>query len=211
MEAGTLWLVHGPASILAELIPAGILAPRAVLRQPPMMVAAVEILPENLPDAWSEGTATAFAIATALSQRAGQILPWKTVKDVITASLNARFTELEGTLGDWPCDYPAAQAIKLRVATAGVRSSTGSSSRDFGSLGAPSRGLVAHAELEPSEIQDLSEIVPQLLEIKAKAQVPLKFWLQVALGDRTQTPPDEAVQEVNKLLDNLQAGFHLEG
>ena len=30
------------------------------------------------------------------------------IKDVITASINARFAELDGTSDDWPCDYPAA-------------------------------------------------------------------------------------------------------
>jgi len=117
VESGTLWLVSGPASILAEPIPAGILTPKAILRQPPDMIAAAEILPENLPDAWSEEQATALSIATALSQKFGQTLPWKTVKDVIAASLNARFTELDATSGDWPCDYPAAQSIILKVAT----------------------------------------------------------------------------------------------
>jgi len=56
-EAGALWLVSGPASVLAEPIPAGVLTPNAILRQPPAMIAAAEILPENLPDAWSEGQA----------------------------------------------------------------------------------------------------------------------------------------------------------
>src|SRR5204863_4310093 len=67
VEAGALWLVSGPASVLAETIPAGILTPKALLRQPPAMIAAAEILPENLSDAWLEEQATALSIATALS------------------------------------------------------------------------------------------------------------------------------------------------
>ena len=99
VEAGALWLVNGPASLLAEPIPAGILGPKAVLRQPPARSAAAEILPENLPDAWTAGSATALSVLAALSQKVGQTLPWKSVKDVITASLQARFAELEETSG----------------------------------------------------------------------------------------------------------------
>jgi hypothetical protein len=98
---------------------------------------------------------------------------------VITSSINARFTELDGTSGNWPCDYPAAQSIKLKVASAP------SGRPGVGGIGpaTPSKCLVAHAELEPSEIQDLAEIIPNLLELKAKFNIPLKFLVQIELGD----------------------------
>jgi hypothetical protein len=206
VEAGALWLTSGPASVLAEPIPAGILTPKAVLREPPAMIAAAEILPENLPDAWSNGQATALSIATALSQRLGQTMPWKTVKDVITASINARFTELDGTSGDWPCDYPAAQSIKLKVASAPARRP------GQGGIGptAPTKCLVAHAELEPSEVQDLAEIIPNLLELKAKFNTPLKFRVQIELGDGKEKPSEETAKQINKLLKELKDGFALE-
>jgi hypothetical protein len=206
VEGGALWLVSGPASVLAEPIPAGVLTSKAILRQPPAMIAAAEILPENLPDAWSDGTATALSIATALSQKFGQTMPWKTVKDVITASMNARFAELDPTSGGWPCDYPAAQSIKLKIAS-------GPSGRPDGrSTGpaTPSTCFVAHAELEPSEIQDLAEIIPNLLELKAKFTIPLTFRVQLELGDGKERPSEEAAQEINKLLKGLKDGFELQ-
>jgi len=209
VEAGALWLVSGPASVLAEPIPAGVLTPRAILRQPPAMIAAAEILPENLPDAWSDGTATALSIATALSQKFGQTLPWKTVKDVITASLNARFTELDATSGDWPCNYPAAQSIMLKVATGGGGGPGGSGQGGFGGDVPGSTCLVARAELEPSEIQDLGDLVPKLLEVKAKADAPIKFKVQIELGDGKKTPPPDMVEEINTLLKDLKEGFRL--
>lgn len=206
VEAGALWLVSGPASVLAEPIPAGVLTPKAILRQPPAMIAAAEILPENLPDAWSEGQATALSIVTALSQRFGHTMPWKTVKDVITASINARFMELDGMSGDWPCDYPAAQSIKLKVASAPAGRPS------VGGIGpaTPSKCLVAHAELEPSEIQDLAEIIPSLLKLKAKFNTPLKFQVQIELGDGKEKPSEETAKEINKLLTDLKADFKLE-
>ena len=170
VEAGAFWLVNGPASLLAEAIPAGVLTPKAILRQPPAMIAAAEILPENLPDAWLEGQATALSIATALSQKFGQTMPWKTVKDVITASINARFAELDGTSGDWPCDYPAAQSIKLKVTTAPAAGFGGAARGGFGGTPANSKCLVAQTELEPSEIQDLGDIMPQMSGDQGESQ-----------------------------------------
>ncbi|MBT4822625.1 MAG: ATP-binding protein, partial [Lentisphaerae bacterium] len=87
VEEGRLWLTNGPASVLGEAIPTGVLTDQAVLHRPPAMIAAAEILPENLPDAWTDEGTSALAVATALSQKSEQTLPWKTVRDVITASL----------------------------------------------------------------------------------------------------------------------------
>jgi hypothetical protein len=133
-------------------------------------------------------------------------MPWKTIKDVITASINARFTELDGTSGDWPCDYPAAQSIKLKVAS-GPSGPLGV--RDIGSA-TPSKCLVAHAELEPSEIQDLAEIIPSLLALKAKFNTPLKFLVQIELGDGKERPSEETAKEINKLLKELKDEFEFQ-
>lgn len=205
VEAGALWLTSGPASVLAESIPVGVLTPKAILREPPAMIAAAEILPENMPDCWSEGQATALSVATALSQRFGQTMPWKTVRDVITASINARFVELDGTSGDWPCDYPAAQSIKLTVA------STPSGRSGGGGVGPTvhTKCLVAHQELEPSEVQDLGELIPSLLGLKARFSTPLRFRIQIELGDGKEMPSEEIAKEFNKLLKVVKDGFEL--
>ena len=210
VEAGTLWLTNGPASILAEPIPAGILTNPATLQKPPAMIAAAGILPENLPDAWVGDQTTALAVATALSQRFGQTLPWKTVRDVVGASLNARFTELEATSGKWPCDYPSAQGVKLKVATSGGKSggypSGGSSG---GKETREANSLVAEADLEPSEIQDLGDAIPKLLAIKSKSGCPLVFRVQVQLGGKDHVPAPETIAAINQILDDLKAGFQV--
>ena len=133
-------------------------------------------------------------------------MPWKTVKDVITASINARFAELDPTSGNWPCDYPAAQSIKLKIASG---PSGRPNVRGIGPA-TPSTCLVAHAELEPSQIQDLAEIIPNLLELKAKFTLPLTFRVQIELGDGKERPSEEAAQEINKLLKELKDGFELQ-
>ena len=109
VEAGKVWLLSGPASLLAETVPAGVLTPASTLCVPPAMIGVPEILPANLSEAWSGDETNALAIATALSQRAGKTLPWKTVKYVIDNSLQARFTQLADESAPWPCDLPAAQ------------------------------------------------------------------------------------------------------
>ena len=106
VEAGKVWLLSGPASLLAEPIPPGVLTAESTLCVPPAMLAVAEILPANLPAAWPGDGTNALAIATALSQKAGKTLPWKTIKDVIGASLNARFAQLVDGSAPWPCDLP---------------------------------------------------------------------------------------------------------
>ena len=164
------------------------------------MIAAAEILPENLPGAWQDDETNALSIATTLSQKVGETLPWKTVKDVIGASLQARFVDLIDGSGQWPCEFHAAQSIRLRV-------SAGGGDGGGGPGGTPPKVLVANAELEPSEIQDLGDAMPQLLDIKAKTNVPVKFHVRVELGDGDDLPPQEVVDQVNELLAELKDDF----
>lgn len=207
VESGSLWLTNGPASVLAEPIPTGVLTPAAMMQKPPAAISAAEILTENLPDAWKNEEATAMSIATALSQKFGQTLPWKTVRDVISASLNARFTELDPTSGDWPCEYPAAQGVKLKLASGGGRGGGGGFG---GGGGGATNTVVAQSELEPSDIQDLGDIIPQLLEIKNKSGLPLVFRVQIEFGDGKSEPNADSVAAINKLLEDLKDGFHLQ-
>lgn len=196
VENGTLWLLSGPASILAEPIPAGILNASTRLCIPPATIAAAEILPENLPDAWKDGFCSGLSIATSLSQRAGKTLPWKTIRDVISAGLQARFLEIAE--GNWPCDFPLSQFVKFKVKV-GVPVPPPQP--------APSGVLIADAELEPVEIQDLGDIMPKLLEIKAKANIPLRFHLRIELGDGKTKPTGEISKAVNTLLNTVKEGF----
>lgn len=212
VAAGKIWLTNGPASVLDEPIPTGVLMAQAVLRRPPAMIAAAEILPENLSDAWANGETTALAIATVLSQKGGLTLPWKTVCDVITASLNARFTQLDPTSGSWPCDYPSAQSVKLRVAAAGGKGA-GYGSGTGGGFGSSetheSNVKWAESKLEPSEIQDLGDAIPQLLGIKSKSGCPITFKVRIEIGDADHAPDAATVAEVNKILADLKSGFHV--
>lgn len=209
---GKVWLLSGPASLLAEPIPAGVLSPTAKLRVPPAMISAAAILPEPLPAAWKDGSTNALAVATALSQQAGHTLPWKTVRDVIGGSLQARFIALADGSAPWPCEMPAANTVKLKLAETGGGGTHGGTGGGFAGgagTGAGTKTLVAEATLEPSEIQDLGDIIPQLLEIKNKANTPLVFRIQIEFGDGVQKPDAQFTTAVNELLEGLKPGLKL--
>lgn len=199
VESGVLWLLNGPASILAEPLPAGVLTPSATLQSPPPQIAAAEILTQTLPGAWESDAATALSIATALSQKFGQTLPWKTVRDVIDNAIRARFAELDPTSGSWPCEFSGASTIKLKP-------STGAKALGVAGAAAPRKpnSLVAEADLTPSEIQDFGDIVPKILEIKAKHNFALKLRLQIEIDGGSTTPSDDVIRQLNQLLKNIR-------
>lgn len=204
VENGSVWLRSGPASILGEPIPSGVLTPAASISVPPPVITAAEILPENLPAAWQNDEATALAIATALSQKAANVLPWKRVRDAISASLQARFVEIVDGSAKWPCEFHAAQTIRLKVATGG-----GGLPGIGGAVGgAPPKVLAAGAYLDAAQIQDLGDKIDELLKIKAKSKVPIKFHLRIELGDGESVPPEEVIAEVNQVLRTL-IGFEV--
>lgn len=204
VESGILWLLSGPASILGEPIPAGVLNLKAELCAPPAVIAAAEILPENLPDAWKDGTSSGLSVATALSVKAGKTLPWKTIRDAIAGALNARFVEIVEGEEIWPCDFPSARVVKFRVAAGDTgRGGAGKPPR-------PSNVLVASADLEPAQIQDLADVIPKLLEIKTKSNVPIRFHLVIEIGDGKTLPPVEIATEVNAVLKNINDKLRVE-
>lgn len=210
VAAGKVWLLSGPASLLAEPIPAGVLAPSAKLRTPPALISAAAILPENLPSAWKDGGTTALSIATALSQQAGNTLPWKTVRDVIGGAIQARFVTLADDSAPWPCDLSGANTIKIKVAAAGTGGGTGGTGGGTGGGGpTPPNVRVAAADFEPSQMQDLGDLIPALLEIKAKAKVGMKFHVRLDIGDGTTRPTDEVVSDINSLLKDLGDDFRV--
>lgn len=174
VAAGTLWLVNGPASLLGEPIPAGVLTETVTLRPPPPAINVLELLPAALPEAWSDGPTTALAIAEALSRKVGLPLPWQTVREAIGGALRAHYLEVEG---GWPCEYAAARQVMLREKKAeSVKLKSGL--YGTGETVAPPQTSfkIAEAELPIHELQDLAEVAPELLHLAA-GQTPLRFFV----------------------------------
>jgi hypothetical protein len=212
VEEGKVWVLSGPASLLAEPIPAGVLTPAAKLRTPPGIISATAILPENLAAAWKDGTSNALAIATALSQQNGNTLPWKTVRDVINGALQARFITLVAGSAPWPCELPAVNTVKLKVAETGSGTGGGGGGTGGGWTVAEtaSKKLVAQADLEPSEVQDLADVIPQLLEIKSKASMTIAFRVRIEVGDGQTDPDADSTNAISKLLESISNDFKLQ-
>ena len=196
VEQGTLWLTAGPASVLGESVPAGVLSPSAMLRSPLERILVNELMAESIPGAWKDGRANALAIATALSHKAGMNLPWFTVRSVIEDGIRARWIEVSGEGAPWPCDVTGAQYVVLQVPErTDVREDP-----DGGFRPKPAGQLTAEAELEASGIQDLSDQIPDIM--KTAVGTGIKFTVRIELGG--ETPPDtENLEELNKILSEI--------
>jgi hypothetical protein len=54
------------------------------------------------------------------------------------------------------------------------------------------------------------DVVPKLLELKAKSKVPMLFQVRIELGDGTNLPPPSLAEQVNKLLATVKDGFRVQ-
>jgi len=199
VKEGKLWLTAGPASLFKEDIPAGILTDAAMLNPPPEDILPTDILPPGLPDAWAERETTAAAITTILSQRRGKILPWVTVREAIDAAFRARMLERTLDSGLWPCDWPGASAVKVRVPT----------EVPLAPPPLPPRPgvLTAEAELKTGELQDLADEIASI--VSAAAGLRLRFVIRVEV---TSTPPPtpEILSRINEALAKVSDKLKLE-
>ena len=204
VENGKLWLLFGPASLLEETIPEGILTDEAELRDPPQAFGATEILPETLSSAWENNHTTALSIASYLSNQAEASLPWKIVRDVIDSAIRARFIQLDEGSAPWPCDYPGSKDIKLVF-----NEKSGGGTGGGGTGGGGGAGQrTASAPLEPNQIQDLGDLIPALLEIKAQSNIDLNFHVDCHLKGQNGEIASEIIEKFNKLLTDIQEDFH---
>jgi hypothetical protein len=135
-------------------------------------------------------------LVTALSHKRGFVVPWRLVAQAIDGAVNARFLELaEGSAG-WPTEFAAAGAVKLRLLEEGAAP-----------LPPPATGVhVAEAELQPDQIQDLAEKLPELLH--ATAGLELRLRLRVELGGDSP-PSDDNLEEIRGILEEICRGLKL--
>ena len=188
VEQGTLWLISGPASILNETVPPGVLSASASLRPPPAPISVQEFMEAEIPDAWRDRKTNALALATALSNRRDVTLPWHTVKTAISGAIQANWLALSEESGDWPCDFSGAQHVLLEIP------------QEIHVPDPPpyrSGVLVAEAGLEAHGIQDLADQIPAI--IGAAIGTGLKFNIRIEFGGETRPDP-EAVEKINQLL-----------
>ena len=129
-------------------------------------------------------------------------LPWTVVRDAIDAALRASFIELDTDSGPWPSELAGAQNVRLKMPSGGPPKPKPKPVVRPGVF-------AAEAELEPNQIQDLGDLIPELLKLKAKANLNLKFHVRFEAGNESQPPDQAVIDEINKLLEGVQEGFEL--
>ena len=193
VEQGLVWLTSGPASILSEPVPPGVLSAAATLRPPPERIPVDEMMAESIPDAWQDGATNALGVATALSTRHGVTLPWPTVRTVIDDAIRAHWVELGADSSPWPSDFAGARHVVL-VIPADDKLREGRRQPDATK---PPGLLTAEAMLEANGIQDLADQIPEIT--RAAIGTDLKFNVRVEFGG-DEPPSAEAVARINALL-----------
>ena len=196
VERGLVWLTNGPASILGEPIPLGVLGASAILRRPPERIDVGELMADSIPDAWKDDKTNAFAIATALSTQRGITLPWITVQSAIEGGIRARWIELASDPSSWPCDLVRAQHAIFQVPTGkGINQGEGTPFEPK-----PRGLLTAEAVLETHSIQDLAEQIPAIA--KAAVGGSLRFNVRVEF-EGGLVPDMTVVETINGLLSEV--------
>ena len=199
VERGLLWLTNGPASILGEAVPAGVLTAAATLRPPPDPVAVDALTADSIPEAWKDGRSNALAVSAALSNKHGESLPWSIVRDALDTGIRARWIALAEESAPWPCELAGARNVVLRVPSEVVD--------PVDKLPPRPRGLlVAGGTLPADGIQDLADQVPALL--RAAVGHGLEFDVHVRFGGETPPEPD-AVDRINALLAEVSEDWKL--
>lgn len=198
---GRLWLTSGPASILGEDIPAGLLTNDALLQAPPAPVSATEVTPDGLPEAWTGKETTALTVAVALSKKAGQTLPWAVVREALDGAFRAGLLQRALDSGPWPCDCAGAQAVKIRRPEAGTTPLPGRK--------VPRPDVqMAEAHLSIGELQDLAERVAELAKLAAGAD--LRFIVRIELGASSKLGA-QSIARINDMLKEISPDLNLGG
>jgi hypothetical protein len=186
-------------------VPPGLLTDGAELQAPPAPVPPLNLLPGALPDAWQKGRTTALSIAAALSQRAGRPLPWVTVRDALDAAFRARLLERTPQSGPWPSDFTGASTVCLQLPE--VKTGTGAPGGPGTETGPPPNTRVStELVLKANQLQDLSDLVPELL--RAAAGQEIGFTVRVAIKGKDR-PKDDVIRAINELLKQVDAGFEV--
>ena len=198
VEQGAVWLTNGPASVWKEQIPYGVLDDDAVLHPRPDPIAAQELAADALPGAWREGRTNGVALARALSQSRRRTLPWGIVREGIKAGVESRWLEVADGSAAVHCRYDEAGQLRLKRPAAIADPAP-----------PPPVAAVTGALLEGSQIQDLAELVPKLLETSAGND--LRFRVGATLNQDAGGHVSESVRAaLDALLAMVSADLKIE-
>ena len=202
VHRGALWLVNGPASFQGEMVPPGVLTDAAVLRPPLPPLPVNRLTEDDVPEAWTDGRTNVLALSAALSVQFGAPLPWSIIRQALDGAFVSGWLATTRESGPWPCDPAGAAAVTLIAPERG----TGLDEDEGLIEGTPPGALVAAADLESHELQDLVEVLPDV--VAKAAGVPLKLHLRITLGEGAEVPT-EVRSSLNDLLEGVKADLRL--
>jgi hypothetical protein len=199
VKEGAVWFTSGPASLLGEDVPAGLMSADALLQAPPDPISPLELLPGTLADAWRGGKTDALSIAVALSKKAGKALPWITVREALDAALRARLLDRAAGGADWSCDYSRASGVSIAMLQAGAAPAPQ----------APAGDTRASAEvaLKPSQLQDFVDVLPDILKATAGLEMSFRMTVEVKGKER---PSDKTVANINTWLESVDQSLRVQ-
>ena len=199
VKEGAVWFTSGPASLLGEDVPAGLMSADALLQPPPDPISPLELLPGSLADAWRGGKTDALSIAVALSKEAGRALPWITVREALDAAFRARLLDRAAGGADWPCDYSRASGVTITMPQAGTAPTP---------QGPPSDTRVsAEVALKPNQLQDFVDVLPDILKATAGSEMSFRMTVEIKGKER---PSDRTVANINKLLEGVDQSLRVQ-
>lgn len=196
IEQGALWLVYGNESVFHEKPTELQLDPDGMLYPPPRQLAAIDLLPVNLPDGWTQDAepgVTVEKLYAALKAKEGR--PWPPAKfvEVVNAALGQGFmrrasgTEAITTLAKdgsvalvVRTEQPFPPEVKPEQIPAGGRRGTSS------------------ARLTVAELQDFADNVSEVMKALAGGEPEIEVRVTI------QGKAGADVEAANKILANIK-------
>ncbi len=188
IEQGALWMVYGNESVFQEKPTELQLDPDAMLYPPPRSLAAIDLLPGNLADAWSkeaEPATTVEKIYAALKTKEGKPWPVNKFVEVVNAALGQGFIRRATGTGAISSldndgavplivksDQPAVPDTKPAPVTPGGRRGTSS------------------ANLSVAELQDFADNVSEVMKALAGSEPEIE--VRITIQGKTNADIDAA-------------------
>ena len=199
VQDGRLWLVYGNDSVFGEVPTAVQLDADAFLFRPPSPLAAIDILPAALPDAWSrdaEPKTSVASIYAELKSKKGRPWPPKLFLDSLNAALGQGFVHRVNGSG------PISSLQQDGKVELTIRTEAPKPPDLPGPTPAGRRGS-SLAVLSINEIQDLAD------QIHALAKPLAGMDPQIEVRITVKAKPDSDFGLVNSILDKIKIGWSL--
>jgi hypothetical protein len=198
IQDGELWLVCGNDSVFEEAPTAIQMEPEAILYRPPAMLAAMDLLPQVLPDAWTKETepkTTVSELYAELKRKRGRPWPRKVFVDSLNAALGQGF--LHRVNGSGPISSLQNDGgVDLAIRSEAVRPPEPTET-------SPGRRGSSLAVLTVGEIQDLADHV----HVIVKWLAGLEPQIEVRITIKSKVEMD--LSAANDVLNKVKPGWRL--